>query len=94
MIEQLLIENIVTAWIRYQVIEYRFSSIINGEHTLNEGEYWGKLLNHAQRRYLRAVETLARVRKITRATFQVNIAEAGSQQLNIVGDINRPMTLS
>ena len=54
-----------------------------------EVEYWEKRLSASQRRYLRACETLARVRKITRTTMQINIAEEGSQQVNIAGDLLR-----
>jgi hypothetical protein len=49
--------------------------------------FWDKRLSAGQRRYLRACETLARVRKITRATMQINIAGPGSQQLNVAGDL-------
>jgi hypothetical protein len=54
--------------------------------TLEQGEYWEKRLSAAQRRYLRACETLARVRKLTLGTLalQVNIAAAGGQQVNMI----------
>lgn len=90
MIEQLLIDSIVTAWLRWQWAELRYGQHISGEHRISEGEYWLHVAGATQRRYLHAVETLARVRKITRATVQVNIAEAGSQQVNIAGDLVRP----
>ncbi len=42
-------------------------------------------MNSAQTRYLRAVETLARVRRLSRDTpLQVNI---GAQQVNVAGEV-------
>jgi len=85
-IEKLLIDQVINAWLRLQWAEFFYTQNTEGRHSMSEGEYWGKVLNSAQRRYLRAVETLARVRKITRATMQINIAEPGSQQVNVAGD--------
>lgn len=86
-VERLLIESIVTAWLRLQRAELQYSQHTNGDHSTREGDYWLQVLGAAQRRYLRAVETLARVRRITRATVQINVAEAGSHQVNIAGDL-------
>jgi len=45
--------------------------------------YWEKRLTAAQRRFTRACETLARVRKLSRNTpaLQFNIATSGGQQV-------------
>ena len=45
-------------------------------------------LSAAQRRFLRACESLARVRKLARTTpaLQLNIAARGGQQVNVVTD--------
>lgn len=47
--------------------------------------YWEKRLSSTQHRYLRAVESLARVRQLTRNAnaVQINIAGPGGQQLNV-----------
>ena len=42
--------------------------------------WWEKRLSGAQRRYLRACETLAKIRKMQLPMVQVNI---GQQQLNV-----------
>jgi hypothetical protein len=49
------------------------------------GMYWEKRLTAAQRRFTRACETLARVRKLSRNTpaLQFNIAASGGQQVNV-----------
>jgi hypothetical protein len=47
--------------------------------------YWEKKLTAAQKRFTRACETLARVRKLSRNTpaLQFNIAASGGQQVNL-----------
>jgi hypothetical protein len=87
-LEKLLIENVINTWLRYQWAEFRYTSYVTDAHTLNQGKYWSGVLSANQRRYLRAIETLARVRKLTRNTpmLQVNIATQEGQQVNIAGD--------
>ena len=58
---------------------------MNKSITLDQGMYWDRKLAASQRRYLRACETLARVRKLTGATVQVNI---GERQINLAGDLS------
>ena len=91
MLEQMLIEQVLLAWLRLNVWEYKYTGMNEQGMSLPVAEFWEKRVSAAQRRYLRAVETLARVRKITRATLQVNIAEAGSQQVNVAGDLVRKL---
>jgi hypothetical protein len=80
MLEKLLIESISMCWLRLQWTEYQFTENTTGSHTLTAGRYWDSRVNAAQMRYLRAIETLARVRKANIA-IQVNIAK---QQINAV----------
>lgn len=87
--EQLLIEQIMVTWLRLQHLEYRMNDFMQGGVSMRESEFWERRLTQAQARHIKAIETLARVRKITRATMQINIAEAGSQQMNIAGDLKR-----
>lgn len=77
-LERMLIENIIICWLRLQAVEIGMSNNTKGSHTLSEGRYWDQRLSAAQMRYLRAIETLARVRKANIA-IQVNIAR---QQIN------------
>lgn len=90
MVEQLLIDNVVNCWLRVGWVEYHLAGLM-GQSGLrfSEIEFWEKRLSLTQARYLRALESLARVRKLTRATMQINIAEPGSQQVNIAGDLVR-----
>ena len=78
MLEKLLIESISMCWLRLQWTEYQFTENTAGNHSRDSGRYWDSRVNAAQVRYLRAVETLARVRKANIA-IQVNIAK---QQVN------------
>lgn len=85
MLEKLLIEQVALCWLRQNITELRLTSATHGG-TVGQCEYWEKCLSASQRRYLRACETLARVRKLTLGTLalQVNIAAAGGQQVNLI----------
>lgn len=82
MLEQLLIEVVVLVWLRWGLVEYRYTNVVSKEHTLPIGDYWERKLSASQRRYLRALTTLARVRKLELSPMQINIAD---QQVNIAG---------
>ncbi len=43
-------------------------------------------LSAVQVRYTRALETLARVRKINRSIQQINVALEGGKQVNVAGE--------
>lgn len=87
-LERMLIDTILLAWLRWQEFEYTFSLMTaGGDMTLTQAAFWEKRLTQAQGRYLRACETLARVRKLTSPTMQVNVAQEGSQQVNVAGDL-------
>lgn len=73
MIEQMLIEHILVCWVRLQLVEWRNLNHTEGEHNMREGAYWEKALSAAQGRYLRACETLAKVRRLN-VKIQVNVA--------------------
>jgi len=84
-LERLLIENVATTWLTWQITVYRYEGTVNGAQgcTLTKAKYWEDRVNAAQRRYLRAVETLARVRKIEHGiALQINIAD---KQINVAG---------
>ncbi len=64
-VEKMLIDEIVMRWLRLQSAEASYQSqIIDKTHTLEAGIYHEKLVEQAQRRYIRAMETLAKVRKM------------------------------
>lgn len=83
-LEQLLIQQVVIAWLRLGIVEYKYTSVTNEAITLTMGDFWERRLSAAQRRFLRACETLARIRKLNLPAIQVNIAADGGQQVNQV----------
>jgi hypothetical protein len=90
-LERLLIDHILTVRLRLIDAENRYTSIVVGNSvTLQQGQYWDNLLSSAQARFLRAIETLARVRRLARNTpaLQINIAQEGGRQANVQGDVN------
>lgn len=85
-LEQLLIDNILACWLRCQWTELKLAACdeaaAKGQPAAHAA-YWEQRLSAAQRRYLRAVESLARLRKRQLPPVQVNI---GRQQVNRMGD--------
>lgn len=82
-LERLLIENVVCGWLNFNDVQRRYSRMMAQSISLTLGEYYEKRLSVAQRRYLQAIETLARVRRLAQPMpLQVNI---GGQQVNVVG---------
>lgn len=82
-LERLLIDNIVLCWARLFSIENSHTNAFKGEISMPLGEYRERRLSVVQGRYLRACESLARVRRLLRpasASVQVNI---GDKQINV-----------
>jgi hypothetical protein len=72
-LERSLIEHVVLCWLHLYTTELRYEQRMRENLSLAQGEYWEKKLSANQRRYLRAVETLARIRKLN-LTIQINMA--------------------
>lgn len=81
-LERLLAEQIGLSWLHVRHVEIKYSHMTR--FTLEEGEYSQRCLDRAQKRYLRAIKTLAQVRKLGLPALQVNIATEGGQQINVV----------
>ena len=62
--EKILIEQVCLNWLRLNILEELHHTKTTGSHSSEHGIYWDKRLNSAQRRYLRACESLAKVRKL------------------------------
>jgi hypothetical protein len=82
--EKMLIENVITAWLRVQWLEFLITARMSGEFRIPAMEFWQKSLATAQRSYLAACETLAKIRKMKLPNIQLNI---GDKQINVVGDL-------
>jgi hypothetical protein len=89
-LDRLLIDHILTVRLRLIHAENAYNTrVVNQPITLKEGEYWDNLLSSAQARFIRAIEALARVRRLARNTpaLQINIAREGGKQVNVQGDV-------
>jgi len=65
MLEKLLIEQVVISWLRLYGTEISYSAIRSaGRLTLSQADYDERRLSAAQRRFLQACTTLARIRKM------------------------------
>jgi hypothetical protein len=83
-LERTLIDHVVLCWLRLQRAELAYTQVFGATVTLEQARHWERKLAATQTRYLRACETLARVRRLSRsAPLQVNI---GAQQVNVAGD--------
>jgi len=81
-IERLLIEQVAACYLRLNITEQSCEGVMGKEHALKLGSYWEKKLSSAQHRYLRAIETLARIRRLLGGpAVQFNIATHGGQQV-------------
>ena len=91
MMEKMLIDNVIISWLAVQYANYQLTARLGRDEKIVILEFWERRLTAMQRRYLRACETLARVRRLMLAkpAVQVNIAAEGGQQVNVAGDVNK-----
>ena len=82
-LERLLIEQVTLCWAHFHRIQRHYTSYTTGSYAIDDAEHLERRVNAAQRRFLRAVKTLGRVRKMAgRGALQINI---GGQQVNVAG---------
>jgi hypothetical protein len=80
-IERVLIENVVTAWVVLQATEVRCATCETGKPApMPQALYWDRKRTAAHKRFNKAMETLARVRRLQAPALQVNI---GTNQINV-----------
>jgi hypothetical protein len=84
-LEKLLIQHAALSWLKVSLVELSYSHTMKQSISLPLAMYWEKKLTAAQRRFTRACETLARVRRLSRNTpaLQFNLATSGGQQVNL-----------
>ena len=82
-LERLLIQQIALAWLKLAYTEHTHRHfLMSGDQLITQCDFWERRLSAAQRRFLRATETLARVRRLQLPAVQVNIAEQQVNQVN------------
>jgi hypothetical protein len=69
-LELLLIERVALTWLRLQFVEMQATCSMKSGALAHVAEHWEKRLTQAQKRFLQAVESLARVRKLIATTPQ------------------------
>jgi len=82
-LERVLIKHIALCWMRLQFVEQKYSNIMEQSISLQLGDYWERRLSSTQKRYLKALETFARIKRLRLPAMQVNIAD---KQVNVAGD--------
>lgn len=93
-LERTLSERAATCWLDVQLTDLTWAQRLGEEMTIATGEYWQRRQERAQRRYLDATMSLARARRLLAPMIaQVNIAQAGAQQLNLANPNLTPAAL-
>lgn len=86
-LEDMLIQQVALCWLKLAYTEWQHKHyLMTGTTTIAQADFWERRLSAAQRRYLRACESLARVRRLRLPAVQVNIAEKQVNQVMIGGD--------
>lgn len=78
-LEKMLINEIVLCWLNLQYMQYQATT-----QPARHLDFWDKRVNAAQMRFLRANESLARIRKMAQKTPAILINIAQNQQVNQV----------
>jgi hypothetical protein len=88
-LERMLIEQIIICWLCLNSLTVAHTSKTYESHNTETGLYWDRRLTNAQRRFTRAVESLAKVRALTAAARMAESRierQAGNvRQLKAVG---------
>lgn len=79
-LERQLVERIVLCWLAVHDAELRAAMMADAAP--EQSRFWEKRIDHAHKRHLSAIKTLATVRKLALPAVQVNIAR---KQINVVG---------
>lgn len=83
-VERMLIDHVALCWLRLHIAEMIYTNRLHkaDSHPYAAGVYWEKRLTGAQRRFTRALETLAKVRMMTAATGLIEQRAAAARPAN------------
>jgi len=81
-LERILIEQITLCWLRMGVAEQKYTAATTQDCSIRVADHWEKKLSSTQKRYTRAIESLARVRKLMRPKVQVGIGTINAALVN------------
>jgi hypothetical protein len=87
-LERHLIEEVVLCSMHKNLVAAEYSAAMGISTSQSSVNHWERRLTAVQSRFVRAIESLARVRKLARTTpaLQLNVAAHGGQQVNVVTD--------
>jgi hypothetical protein len=85
-LELLLVDVVIAAYQDYWAFATVYKQSTGQSFRMRDMGEWERILSSKETRYLRAVETLARVRRLLKLP-QVNINLPGGQQINVAGDV-------
>jgi len=87
-LERLLVERIAVCSLQVQIADAQYMSAMKQGTTLPRAEFFERLMDRAQRRYLGAIKALAQVRRLQLPTVtQLNVA---TNQVNIAQSADAP----
>ncbi len=81
-LERLLVDRLALTWLELQYFETIYTQNM-ADMTLSQANHHQRRIDAAHARYLSAIKTLAQVRRLALPVVQVNVAQAGAQQLNV-----------
>lgn len=82
-LERLLIDQVTLCWLTYEITRTVYTFLaFDGRKEPEHGAYWEKRMASVELRYQRAIESLARTRKLVRSTKLVQINFAQQQIVN------------
>jgi hypothetical protein len=88
-LERMMINQIALCWLRLNMLERTHWTKTYESHNTETGLYWDRRLTNAQRRFTRAVESLAKVRALTAAArmaeSRIERQPGNGRQLKAVG---------
>lgn len=86
-LEKLAISQVVAAHILHTTIQSRYINAAQNRTSLIAADFWERRLDSSLRRYLRALEALARLRRLALPPVQINIAHT---QTNLTPGASTP----
>jgi hypothetical protein len=85
--EKYPISHVALCYLRLMIAEFQLTLKLSGDHNINVGVYMEKRLTDAQKRYTRAVETLAKVRTLSAATRLIESRTAAASAARSVNSL-------
>ncbi len=93
-LERMLIEQIIISWLCLNSLTVAHTSKTYESHNTETGLYWDRRLTNAQRRFTRAVESLAKVRTLSAAARLIESRREAARAAKTVNNVRTLKALS